>query len=547
MSRPWHKYYPEGISHEIELPLLSLYDLLKQSEKDYPFHQAIIDGDKVFTYRELKKAVDRFASALFRLGFRKGERLGIMLPNCAEYIIAYYGVQRLGGIVVQVNPMYQSSELEHIIQDSEAGWLICQQAQKGKFERIRFDHKLRFIFTDGQPERDAHSFGDLIADGDTRLPAPNIDPKEDIAVLQYTGGTTGRSKGVMLTHFNLVCNIIQTFAFSGGAYERPGERVLSVIPFFHVYGMNCSMNLTIYAAGTVICATGFKVDKILEIIRKHRPTHFPGVPTMYIALLNHPDSEHSGIDSIKICNSGSAPMPVEVMKQFERKTGAKILEGFGLSESSPVTHRNPVRGLRKPGSIGIPVPNTDSKIVDLETGTREMPPGEAGELIIKGPQVMKGYWKKPEETALCVRDGWLYTGDIATMDEDGYFYIVGRKKDMIIASGYNIYPTEVEEVLYQHPAVAEVCVYGVPDPYRGETVKAAIVRRQQVAVSEEELIQWCSDRLAKYKVPKAIEFREQLPKSTVGKILRRSLIEEERVRAKDGLRKDEHGNQQKNE
>jgi long-chain acyl-CoA synthetase len=298
--------------------------------------------------------------------------------------------------------------------------------------------------------------------------------------------------------------------------------------------MTSTMNIAVFAAATIICMDRFEVNKTLEMIRKYQPTFFPGVPTMYIAILHHPDSASAGLDCIKICNSGSAPMPVEVMREFELKTGARIVEGYGLSETSPVTHRNPIFGPRKPGSIGVPLPNTDCRIVDVETGTIELPPGEPGELIIKGPQVMKGYWNKPEETAMALRDGWLYTGDIATMDEDGYFYIVGRKKEMIIAGGYNIYPIEVEEVIYQHPAVAEACVFGVPDPYRGETVKAAVVLKDGVHATEEELIDWCKERLAKYKVPRLVEFRKQLPKSTVGKILRRKLVEEAVEKQKTG-------------
>jgi long-chain acyl-CoA synthetase len=411
--------------------------------------------------------------------------------------------------------------------------LITQREQKHKLEQIGYDAQLTLIFTDGSSEGDEYGFYDLISNSSAELPPLEIDP-QDIAVLQYTGGTTGKAKGVMLTHFNLVNNVRQIFAFYAGDFKRPGERLLGVSPFFHVYGMTSTMNIAVFAAATIICMDRFEVNKTLEMIRKYQPTFFPGVPTMYIAILHHPDSASAGLDCIKICNSGSAPMPVEVMREFELKTGARIVEGYGLSETSPVTHRNPIFGPRKPGSIGVPLPNTDCRIVDVETGTIELPPGEPGELIIKGPQVMKGYWNKPEETAMALRDGWLYTGDIATMDEDGYFYIVGRKKEMIIAGGYNIYPIEVEEVIYQHPAVAEACVFGVPDPYRGETVKAAVVLKDGVHATEEELIDWCKERLAKYKVPRLVEFRKQLPKSTVGKILRRKLVEEAVEKQKTG-------------
>jgi long-chain acyl-CoA synthetase len=533
LNRPWYKFYPEGVPAQIEIPSISIYHLLERSVKDYPNQLAVIDGETEWIYEELKQRVDRFAEALNQLGFAKGDRIAVMLPNCKEYIIAYFAIQRLGGVVVQVNPMYQQSELDYILQDSEAKWFVGHEAQKSKLDKVEYKDQLTLILVGKTPSDEGYDFNELTDHGGTGLPPLDIDPKKDLAVLQYTGGTTGRSKGVMLTHYNLIGNVYQSFTFSGGAFERPGERMLSISPFFHVYGMTSSLNVAIFGAATVICVPRFEVNQTLEIIRKHKPTFFPGVPTMYIALLHHPDSGTSNLDCIKVCNSGSAPMPVEVMNEFERKTGARIVEGYGLSESSPVTHRNPIRGLRKMGSIGIPIPNTDSKIVDVETGTIDLPPGQPGELILKGPQVMKGYWRKPEETANTLKDGWLYTGDIATMDEDGYFYIVGRKKEMIIAGGYNIYPAEVEDVMYQHPSIEELAVFGVPDPYRGETVKAAIVLRKGSTLTEQEIIDWCIERMAKYKVPRIVEFKTELPKTTVGKILRRKLVDEEVERQKN--------------
>lgn len=526
MTKPWHSSYPESVPYEMEIPNLSLYNLLERSTLDYPDHLAVIDRDKELTYAQLKRASDRLAAELYRRGFRKGERVALMLPNSMEYIISYYAIHRLGGVIVQVNPMYQSFELEHILRDSEATWFIGYREQKNKLEQAGLADRLTILVADREPGKE-NCLYDWIAQGDGELPPLDMDPKEDLAVLQYTGGTTGKSKGVMLTHFNLVSNVYTSFASFGGVLTRPGERMLGVPPLFHVYGMT-NMNMGIFAAATYIAVAKFEVNQVIDIIRKYRPTYFPGVPTMFISLLQHPDLSKSDLNCLKLCNCGSAPLPVEVMQEFEQKSGARMIDAYGLSETSPAAHRNPVMGKRKPGSVGVPIPNTDAKIVDIETGTKELPPGEPGELIIKGPQVMKGYWKNPEETNLALRDGWLYTGDIATMDEEGYFYIVGRKKDLIIAGGYNIYPVEIEEVLYQHPAVAEVCVFGVPDPYRGETVKAAIVLKKQAVASEEEIRQWCTERLAKYKVPRLVEFREALPKSTVGKILRRLLVEEEK-------------------
>ncbi|MGZ4160931.1 MAG: long-chain-fatty-acid--CoA ligase, partial [Neobacillus sp.] len=345
--------------------------------------------------------------------------------------------------------------------------------------------------------------------------------------LQYTGGTTGRSKGAMLTHRNLLANVIQSYEFFKHEFEIGKEKVLTVIPLFHVFGMTSCMNLSIYTAAESIMLPRFDLEEVLNTIKNEQPTTFPGVPTMYVAITNHPQAEEYGINCIQTCNSGSAPMPIELLRTFERKTGSKILEGYGLSEASPTTHCNPPFAERKPGSVGIGMPSTEYKIVDLATGTQEVPAGELGEVIIKGPQVMKGYWNMPDETAHTLRDGWLYTGDIAKVDEDGYLYIVDRKKDLIIASGFNIYPRDIEEVLYEHPAVQEAVVIGVPDPYRGEDVKAIIVLKAGMEATEQEIIYYCRENLSAYKVPRSAEFRDQLPKTSVGKILRRALRDEE--------------------
>ncbi|MFU2017944.1 long-chain-fatty-acid--CoA ligase [Peribacillus butanolivorans] len=525
LIRTWHEFYPKEAPLEIEIPLLSLYDLLEHSAQLYPTNKAVIDGEKELTYLELKNASDCFAADLYNRGFQKNNRIALMLPNCLEYIIAYYAIHRLGGVVVQVNPLYQPNELDYILRDSEATWFIGHDKQKKKLEQIGLTDEFTIISANNMLENSVYSWS---VAGNKDLPEMDINPKEDLAVLQYTGGTTGKSKGVMLTHFNLISNVHQDFTFTANALQLkiPGERMLGLTPLFHVFG-NGRLNSSVYAGSTYITLEKFELNKVVDLIRKHRPTIFPGVPTMYIALLNHPDLTADDLSCFKYCSCGSAPLPIEVINQFEEKLGISISEGFGMSETSPTTHRNPVIGQRKPGSIGIPYPNTDAKIVDIETGIHELPTGQAGELIIKGPQVTKGYWKNLEETATALRDGWLYTGDIARMDEEGYFYIVGRKKDMIIASGYNIYPIEVEDIIYQHPSVEEACVFGIPDKYRGETVKAAIVLKKGMCVTEQEIMDFCYKRLARYKVPRRFEFREQLPKSTVGKILRRILLEEE--------------------
>jgi long-chain acyl-CoA synthetase len=363
-------------------------------------------------------------------------------------------------------------------------------------------------------------------------PTGFIDPEEDLAALQYTGGTTGLPKGVMLTHRNLLANVLQCVMWAREFTERGKDVYLSVIPFFHSYGQTVAMNTAIANGAAMILIPQFEINMLLQAIQKYQPNFFPGVPTLYVAILNHPEALAYGVDRIKLCNSGSAPLPIEVHHKFSEISGGLFCEGYGLSEASPVTHSNPIMGLKKVGSIGIPFPDTDAKIVDVDTGTEELGVNEAGELIIKGPQVMKGYWEKPEETAITLKDGWLYTGDIGTMDEDGYFYIVDRKKDMIIAGGFNIYPREVDEVLYEHPKVAEAVAVGIPDEYRGETVKAYVVLKPGQEATEEEIIAFCRERLASYKAPRVVEFRAELPKTMVGKVLRRELREEEIAKQK---------------
>lgn len=525
MNRVWQKSYPEDTPFEVEIPLMSLYEILDHSARQYPSTKAVIDGERELSYLELKRKIDCFAGSLNKWGFKKEDRIALMLPNCIEYIIAYYAIHRLGGVVVQVNPMFKANELAYILRDSNATWLIGNDEQKKKIVQTGLADRLTIISANKLQEDSYYSW---IAEEENELPELDINPKEDIALLQYTGGTTGRAKGVMLTHFNLIANVIQDFTYTANALQlqKPGERMLGLTPLFHVFG-NGRMNSAVYAGATYITLERFEINKVVDLIRKHRPTIFPGVPTMYIALLNHPDLTAQDLSSFKYCSCGSAPLPVEVIHQFERKFGVSISEGFGMSETSPTTHRNPVKGQRKIGSIGIPYPNTDAKIVDIETGKAVLPYNQAGELIIKGPQVMKGYWGNLEETSMALREGWLYTGDIATMNEEGYFFIVGRKKELIIASGYNIYPIEVEEVIYQHPGVEEACVFGIPDTYRGETVKAIIVLKKGVIATEQDIIKFCNERLANYKVPRVIEFRELMPKSAVGKILRRVLVEEE--------------------
>ncbi|MGG1557650.1 long-chain-fatty-acid--CoA ligase [Geobacillus thermoleovorans] len=525
--------YPEHISFYMDIPDKTVCDVLHERAAEFGSQPALTFYDKTITYAELEAAVNRFTSSLQARGVQKGDRVAIMLPNCPQYVIAYYGILQAGAIVTQVNPMLVERELAYLLKDSGAETIVIYEPLYPRLAAVRGETAVKQAVTVslGAPSSVALAEGDVtfdefLAAGSGAVRPVSIESTHDVAVLQYTGGTTGRSKGAMLTHRNIFANVLQCAEFFKGTFEFGKERYLTVIPLFHVFAMTSGMNLAIYQGAENILLPRFELKEVLETIRDKQPTVFPGVPTMYVAITNTPGVEQYGISSIKTCNSGSAPMPLELMRDFEAKTGAVVLEGYGLSEASPVTHCNPPFAARKPGTVGIGMPLTEYKVVDVATGTQELPPGEVGELIIRGPQVMKGYWNMPEETAVALRDGWLYTGDLASIDEEGYVTIVDRKKDLIIAGGYNIYPREIEEVLYEHPAVKEAAAVGVPDPYRGETVKAIIVLKDGQQASEEDILAHCRKNLAAYKVPRIVEFRAELPKTNVGKILRRALREE---------------------
>jgi long-chain acyl-CoA synthetase len=544
MERPWLKFYEPGVPHHIQYPDIPLHCLLDSAVRDFPEREAIIFQGRKITYRQLGEEVANAASGLAQRGLKKGERMAIMLPNCPQYVAAYYAILKIGGIVVNVSPMYVERELEFQLKDAGVEAILALRDFYPRLKAVRKKIPLKTIIltdlhgVDGEKPRrksraaaakGVYDYADLLEKG-RRLPPPSVkvDPDE-VALLQYTGGTTGFSKGAMLTHRNLVADVLQCVSWNCDAV-RGQERMFAVLPFFHVYGMTVAMNEAIELGATIIMLPRFNVDDALQAINLYQPTRFPGVPTMYMAIMNHPQVNKYNISSIRVCSSGSAPMPVEAQRRFEELTGAKVSEGYGLTEASPVTHANPFNGKRKIGSIGLPRPDVDAKIVDLETGEKDLPPGEVGELCIRGPQVMKGYWNQPEETRKTLRNGWLYTGDIGRMDEEGYFYIVDRKKDMIICSGYNVYPREIEEVLYQHPKVQEACIVGMPDPYRGETVKAFVVLKEKEQAVPEEIIEYCQKNMAKYKAPTLVEFRKELPKSHVGKVMRKILREEEEAK-----------------
>jgi long-chain acyl-CoA synthetase len=542
-TRPWLDHYNFWVPAHMNYPKRPLYEILRLTASEVPNRPATAFLGKELTFREIKEQCDRFATALTRLGIRRGDRVGIMLPNCPQYLIAAFALFRLGVTVVNVNPLYTPREVLVVAKDSEMCAMITLNLLAPVVLSVLDQTAIRSLIITSAAEYSIAAtpcpevdntvrLADLLADVEQAdLPSVTIDTDEDVAVLQYTGGTTGVPKGAMLTHANLFANVVQTDIWTNRDTRKGEDRFLLVIPFFHIYGFTVGMLDGVWRGAQQILIPKYDVEVVLAAIRDFEPTYFPAVPTIYISLLNHPKARECGIDRIRAFESGSAPLPVEVLDQFERITGGTVKEGYGLSEASPVTHSTPSLGKRKPGSIGLPLSDTDIKIVDLETGLQEIAVGEEGELCIAGPQVMKGYLNKPEETAIALREDeagrvWLYTGDVARMDEDGYTYIVQRKKDMILVSGFNVYPSEVEGVLYMHEAVMEAAVVGVADSYRGEAVKAFVVLKPDATVTVEDLIAHCETGLAEFKVPRKIEFREALPKTAVGKILHRVLREE---------------------
>ena len=556
MEKPWLRSYEGGVGASLKYPEHSLYHFLVHSAKQFPDHPALTFYGKEIQYRELDDLSNRFANALRQFGIQKGDRIAIMLPNTPQGVIGFYGALKAGAIVVQVNPLYVERELEFQLVDSRAKVLLALDLFYPKIKNVMAKTSLNQVILtnvrdylpfllrhlyplkakrEGQWIRiekapPLYDFVDLLKKSDATPSHADCKP-EDTALFQYTGGTTGLPKGAMLTHRNLVCNAIQSATWT--RMRERSEIVLSVIPFFHSYGLTACLNSTIYRGGTLVLLPRFQTQDVLKCIKKYRPTLFPGIQAMYVAINNFPGVEKYDLSSIRACISGAGPLHLEVQERFEALTGGKIVEGYGLTEASPVTHANPVHGKRKKGSIGLPFPDTDAKIVDLETGERELPVGEVGELVVRGPQVMKGYWNKSdEENRNMLRNGWLYTGDMSRMDEEGFFYIVDRKKDMIKTKGENVYPREVEEVLFRHPKVKDAVVAGIPESFSVEVIKAYVVLKEGQEATEEEILEFCRRELAKFKVPKFVEFRRELPKTIVGKVLRRILLDEEMKKAK---------------
>jgi len=504
-----------------------IHDILTTAASKYPDKTAIIDGDSSYTFSGLENFSSQFSGALKTLGVLKGDRIGILAPNCAEFVIAFYGITRSGAVASTINSGYREREIAHQVQDSGCQILVVHESLSEIFDEtkklIKNDVRSIVITTDKTKQG---SFWQLLSQAEAYT-ATDIDPENDLAALPYSSGTTGLTKGVMLSHFNLVSNVEQLMGLSGGASMAEDDVILVHLPLFHIYGMNVLMNPCIAAGATQVMMRRFDMEEFLSIIESHRITKLFTVPPVGLGLSQYPGVASRDLSCLKFAMFGAAPLSSKLQVKISEVLNCPVIQGYGMTELSPVTNIDFTEpNLLKAGSIGPALADTEEKIVDTEDPTKELKPGEIGELVVRGPQVMKGYWKKPEETKETLRNGWLYTGDIAYMDEEGYFFIVDRKKDLIISGGYNIYPREIEEVLYEHPKIADAAVIGVPHKTRGEIVKAYIVPKDKETLDKKEIIAFCRKKLANYKVPKKIEIRDELPKTVVGKILKRNLKEE---------------------
>jgi long-chain acyl-CoA synthetase len=542
-NKLWFRSYPNGVPRNLLYPEVPLHAILEKTAKEHPEKAAIAYSETSITYAELNTLSNRFAAALAALGVQKGDRVAIFLPNIPQFVIAYYGVLKAGAVLTAISPLHKEREVAYQLSDSGAETIVALDTLYPIVEKVWRKTKLKNVvitsleeyaskhsvaFSKIQQAPNIHSFQGLLTE-QAKPSTVDINSREDLAALQYTGGTTGTAKGAMLTHANLVSNAIAFAAWIKGAVAE--ETFLTALPLFHIYGMTTSLNVPVSLAAEMVLLPRFEPATVLETIQRHKVTVFCGVPTMYSVLLANPELGRFDLTSVRVCISGASPLPPQVQKRFMEVTGGLLAEGYGLTEASPVTHCNPVdKTLRtvRLGSIGLPLPDTDARIVDVESGEKTLRMGETGELAVKGPQVMRGYWQKPEETALVLRDGWLLTGDIARMDADGYFYITDRKKDLIKYKDYSVYPRELEDVLYEHPAVKLCAVVGKPAPVVGEVPKAFVVLKDGAEATEAELMVFVKEKVAPYKVVREVEFRQKLPISAAGKVLRRALQEEEK-------------------
>jgi len=540
-AHPWLKHYDPGVPPHLDYPAVPVFHFLDQAASLCPEHPCTIYGGDTLTYRQVAEYTDRIASALLKLGVHPGERLGICMPNCPEFVLAYFGILKAGAVVVAINPLYTPPEIIRQVNDAGVKTTLCGESLYERIKMAQPETGIRRVIVVGVGKLGAGDLGfeKLLSTKNTKNThkenkdktiAPfGIKPQvgaDDIALFQYTGGTTGIPKAAVCRHRNLVANALQFKAWMS-TLEEEKETILLALPIYHIYGMVCGMLLGMaLRASLVIIPNPRDIPELLSAIQTQHVSYFPAAPTLYNAINSAPEVAAGQVDltSIKACISGSAPLMQQTKEKFENLTGGRILEGYGLSEAPTATHCNPLQGENRFGSIGLPLPDVDARIVDPQDGLTDMPIGQAGELIIRSPQVMLGYHNMPAETALALRDGWLYTGDIARMDADGYFYIVDRKKEMIKPGGMEVWPREVEQVISAHPSVAEVAVAGIPDAYRGETVKAWVVLKPSRTLQESDIQAWCRERLAAFKIPTEVEFRSELPKSSVGKVLKRELV-----------------------
>ena len=552
-EQPWFKQYDEGVPQTIDYPESTLIQLFEDSAEKYPDSTCTIFKGAKISYREMNSITDRLAAGLGELGVKKGDRVGILMPNTPQFIMAYFAILKAGGVVVATNPLYKEREIIHQVNDAGIEVMLAMSNYYEIVKKVQPETKIKTIvvtniketipsilaFLFGLTKEKKGGFRVDLVEGDVWMkdiienykpedrPDVEVGP-DDVAIFQYSGGTTGIPKGAIGLHRNLVANSFQIRSWLPAG--KMGEEVfLMAIPLFHVYGMVAGMCYAVNTASSMVMIPNPRdLKDVLDSIQKFKASIYPGVPAMYNAINNNPDvlAGKYDLSTITACISGSAPLMHETKVKFEQLTGGKLVEGYGLSESPTATHCNPVDGKNPPGSIGLPFPDTEARIISLEDEETVLPVGENGELVIKGPMVFKGYHNMPTETKNALRDGWLYTGDIAHMDEEGYFYIIDRKKELIKPSGYQVWPREVEEVITENPKVLEVGVAGIPDPNRGETVKAWVVLKEGESATEDEIVAWCKERMAPFKVPTQVEFRDELPKTTVGKILRRVLVDE---------------------
>jgi long-chain acyl-CoA synthetase len=532
-SKPWSKHWPNDVPKHLNIPPVALQAILSQTATNLPEKTAINFGERKISYAELDGLSNRLANALKELGVKKGERLALFLPNIPQFVIAYFGALKVGAVVTAVSPLHREREVEHQLSDSGAENIVVLDSLFPIVENVWERTQLKNViltdledFSSKKPSNKNHgvlNFKELIEKTPEKTLQMQFQPDVDLAALQYTGGTTGTAKGVMLTHTNLCSNAL---AFASWIKGTTQDVFLAALPLFHIYGMTTSMTTPISLGAEMVLLPKFEPAKVLQTIERQRVTVYCGSPTMYSMLLANPELEKHDLTSIRVCISGAAPLPPQVQKRFMQVTGGFLAEGYGLTEASPVTHCTPVdKSMKtvKVGSIGLPLPGTEARIVDLETGQQTLAAGENGELAVKGPQVMRGYWQKPDETKMVLRDGWLLTGDVAYMDSDGYFYITDRKKDLIKYKDYSVYPRELEDVLYEHPAVKLCAVVGKPDDLVGEVPKAFVVLKDGLEVKGEELTRFVNGKVAPYKAIREVEFRKELPISSAGKVLRRLL------------------------